>query len=491
MDVAELRLAADPSASLSHLDVKGLAYDSRRVQPGFVFFCIPGQQFDGHDFALEAVNQGAVALVVERFLPLAVPQILVESARESMALAAAAFYAHPARRLLMVGVTGTNGKTTTCHLIEAVLRAYGYSVGVIGTIGNRMEKRSWPATRTTPESLDLQALLAGMTNAGADAVVMEVSSHALEQQRVQGVEFDLGVFTNLTQDHLDYHGTLTSYRAAKARLFMELGQGSKFSKKKAIINADDPQANFFAQKSAVPVITYGIDAAATVRATDLVVQAQGTRCKVAYPGGTVSLSLQLTGRFNIANALAAFTVGLAAGVDPDVGVRALGAVPGVPGRFEVIKQGQPFSVIVDYAHTPDGLENVLTTARTVTSGRVITVFGCGGDRDRTKRPKMGSVVARLSDVTVVTSDNPRTEDPENIIGDIIPGIQGVKGASYQVEVNRAEAIRSALQQARPGDLVLIAGKGHETYQVVGKTVLPFNDRKVAGAVLREMGYARG
>lgn len=476
---------------LSQLEISGLAYDSRRVEPGFLFFCIPGHKADGHDFAPHAVAQGATALVVEQFLAIDVPQILVSSTRESLALAASAFYRYPANQLLMVGVTGTNGKTTTTHLIEAVLHAKGYSVGVIGTIGNRLGEISWPASHTTPESSDLQALLANMVAAGAQAVVMEVSSHALDLQRVQGVEFDIAVFTNLTQDHLDYHGTLDMYREAKGLLFSQLGNGSKPRIKRAIINADDPHAGFFMQKCNVPVVTYGINPGATVHAPVWEVNPRGARCQVNYPDGTVTLELQLTGRFNVSNALAAFSLGLVEGVEVNHMLRALKEVKGVPGRFETVDEGQPFSVIVDYAHTPDGLENVLTTAKAVAKGRVITVFGCGGDRDRTKRPKMGSVVARLSELTIVTSDNPRTEKPEKIIEDILPGVQGVNGANYEVEIDRKEAIHLALTLAQPQDLVMIAGKGHETYQIVGTQVLPFDDREVAREFLRGMGYDRG
>ncbi|MZP28958.1 UDP-N-acetylmuramoyl-L-alanyl-D-glutamate--2,6-diaminopimelate ligase [Heliobacterium undosum] len=486
--------------------ISGLAYDSRRVQPGFLFFCVPGQKTDGHRFAADAVGRGAAALVVERYVDVDAPQIRVPSTRKSMAQAARVFYGNPSGRMLMVGVTGTNGKTTTTHLVEAILTAQGRRVGLIGTNGNRLGDKSWPAEHTTPESLDLQALLAEMAGEGADAAVMEVSSHALDQLRVLGVDFDLALFTNLTQDHLDYHETLERYRDAKGILFRELTGVMKGAKeanssgatpeatplqggpKRAIINADDPNAGFFIAASAAPVITYGIDADAMIKGRDWTVTPQGLTCDVLYPGGEVRLNLQLTGRFNLSNALAAFAAGWAAGIDPEAIAAALGTVTGVAGRFERIDLGQPFSVIVDYAHTPDGLENVLVTARALAQGRVITVFGCGGDRDRTKRPKMGAVVARLSDVAIVTSDNPRTEDPQRIIEDILPGL--ADGVDVHVEPDRSSAIALALSLAQPGDLVMIAGKGHETYQIVGAKVLPFDDRQIARERLRGMGYDR-
>ncbi|MCW2278852.1 UDP-N-acetylmuramoyl-L-alanyl-D-glutamate--2,6-diaminopimelate ligase [Heliophilum fasciatum] len=468
------------------MEIAGLAYDSRQVAPGFLFFCVPGHQADGHNFAQQAVAKGAAALVVERFLPLDVPQILVDSARSALAQAASCFYGHPSRHLWMIGVTGTNGKTTTTHLIEAVLRRHGKKVGLIGTIGNRLGDQVWPAAHTTPESLDLQALLATMRAAGADAVVMEVSSHALELGRVAGVDFDVAVFTNLTQDHLDFHHTLENYRQAKGRLFQQLSAGN--NAKFAVINADDPEASYFINTSAVQVLTYGSAQAADVHGRDVEVTPRGAACQVDYPGGTATLQLALTGHFNIANALAAFTVGVASGVPSETMVAALAQVRGVPGRFEPVGGNQPFSVIVDYAHTPDGLENVLKTARAITAGRIITVFGCGGDRDRTKRPLMGREVARWSDWAMVTSDNPRTEAPLAIIDDILPGVRSVEGVQYRVEPDRRQAIAMALQEAQAGDLVLIAGKGHETYQIIGREVHDFDDRQVAQSELAKLGY---
>ncbi|MBC9783248.1 UDP-N-acetylmuramoyl-L-alanyl-D-glutamate--2,6-diaminopimelate ligase [Heliobacterium chlorum] len=476
----------------SKLEISGLAYDSRQVAPGFLFFCIPGQKTDGHNYAAQAVERGAAVLVVERFVDLKVPQIRVSSTRESLALAAGSFYGHPSEQLLMIGVTGTNGKTTTTYMIEAVLKAKGYSVGVIGTIGNQLGEKRWPAGHTTPESLDLQKLLAEMRADGADAVVMEVSSHSLDQHRVLGVNFDIAAFTNLTQDHLDYHQTLENYRAAKGKLFRELGQKEtkKGILKRAVINADDPSADYFLQVSSVPSVTYGVEEDAAIQAKDWDVTPQGARCTVQYPGGTVDMTLQLTGRFNISNSLTAFTVGFIVGMEPEQIVEALQSLRGVPGRFENVDQGQPFSVIVDYAHTPDGLVNVLNTAEALAEGKIVTVFGCGGDRDRTKRPIMGGVVAEMSDIAVVTSDNPRTENPHQIIEDILPGVQAVPGIEYKVEPDRKQAIALALSMANPGDLVMIAGKGHENYQIVGKEVLPFDDREVARQVLRGMGYDR-
>ncbi|WP_243138038.1 UDP-N-acetylmuramoyl-L-alanyl-D-glutamate--2,6-diaminopimelate ligase [Heliorestis acidaminivorans] len=480
----------DTSLALLKEEISGLAYDSRQVKPGFLFFCIPGLKFDGHDFAAQAVAKGATVLVVERFLKLEVPQILVTSSRDSLSQGACNFHNNPSQKMLMIGITGTNGKTTTTHLVEAVLRAKGLSVAVIGTIGNRLGERSWLATHTTPESLDLQALLAKMEHAGAHAVVMEVSSHALDQGRVDHVEFDYAIFTNLTQDHLDYHGTIENYREAKSILFKKLEQGEKKTPKRAIINNDDLHGPFFCQECSVPIITYGLHEGAMIRGTNCLVTPKGASCDVTYPRGKVTMKLQLTGLFNLSNALSAFAIAYAEGVEEKQIIEALRAVKGVPGRFETVDQGQPFSVIVDYAHTPDGLENVLMTAKKVARKRLITVVGCGGDRDRTKRPKMGSVAAQWSDWVVITSDNPRTEKPEQIIEDILPGIHGVTETSYEVIVDRKSAIKRALMLAEADDLILIAGKGHETYQIIGTEVFPFDDREVATEILRGLGYEK-
>jgi UDP-N-acetylmuramoyl-L-alanyl-D-glutamate--2,6-diaminopimelate ligase len=466
----------------------GLAYDSRRVQPGFVFFAVKGFQDDGHLYVRDAVQRGAVGVVVER--PVAVPPpvgvVRVSNVRRALALAAARFYGHPAERLHMVGVTGTNGKTTTTHLISAVLRAQGKKAGLIGTLYNKIGDKIVPGERTTPESLDLQALLRRMVDEGVEAVAMEVSSHALALERVTGIEFDVAVFTNLTQDHLDFHHDLEDYFAAKARLFAALEEpGIKSRPKAAVLNIDDPYGRRLVSLSG-GAVTYGIENPADVRARDVVLTAGGTSFEAETPWGRASVNLKLAGRFNVYNALAAFAVGGLEGLPPDEVARALEDAPAVPGRFERIEAGQDFTVVVDYAHTPDGLASVLQTARALSRGRLIVVFGCGGDRDPIKRPVMGGIAGRLADFTVITSDNPRREDPLAIIAAIEAGIRSAGVKRYVIEPDRREAIRIALRYAQPGDLVVLAGKGHEDYQIIGDQKLPFDDRKVATAILKEM-----
>ena len=468
----------------------GIHYDSRRIQSGFLFVAIKGFKTNGHDYINAALERGARAVILaeERPLPPGVAWARVADTRLALGLLAARFYDYPSRRLRLIGVTGTNGKTTTTHLIQAILEAGGQPAGLLGTIGNRLGGRVLPAEHTTPESLDLQQLLHQMVELQARAVVMEVSSHALALHRVAGAEFDAAVFTNLTQDHLDFHRDMEDYFNCKARLFRDLDRGVKAGPKYAVINGDDPHSNRLAALTPVPVVTYGCSPGCQVRAREIHLEASGSKAMVNWPGGEALLKLRLTGQYNIYNALAAFTVALQEGVDPMVALTALGRVPGVPGRLELIDQGQPFAVVVDYAHTPDGLENVLRAARQVTRGRLLVVFGCGGDRDRGKRPLMGRAAASLSDYCIITSDNPRSEEPEDIIADILPGVREVAGASYQVLVDRRQAIAAALALARPGDMVVIAGKGHETYQIVKDKTLPFDDRQVAREELAAMGY---
>jgi len=364
--------------------------------------------------------------------------------------------------------------------------------GLIGTIHNRIGDRLLPVEHTTPESTDLQKLLAEMVAEGVEAVAMEVSSHALALHRVDQCEYDIAVFTNLTQDHLDFHRDMDDYLGAKLLLFSGLGRDShKNYPKRAVVNADDPAADRVKAACAVPVITYGIHRPADVMARDVQVTARGVSYTAVVNGEQVHLNLKLTARFNVYNSLAALAAGLACDIPLRTIKRALEEAPCVPGRFELVDRGQDFAVVVDYAHTPDGLENVLSTAREIAAGRVITVFGCGGDRDRTKRPRMGEIAARLSDLAVVTSDNPRTEDPLRIIEDILPGVRGVPGAEYVVIPDRREAIGRAIRGAGPGDVVVIAGKGHEDYQIVGQRRLHFDDREEAAAVLENMATGEG
>ena len=471
------------------LDITGLHYDSRKIEPGNLFVAIPGLKSDGHQYIPSAISAGAVAVVVERpvEVPPEVTRLEVRDSRSALSCLAAAYYGHPSTRLRLIGVTGTNGKTTTAHLVEAILIRAGYRVGLLGTIGGRLGEHSFPISHTTPESLDLQQMLSRMVEEGANYVVMEVSSHALALKRVQDCEFDVGVFTNLTQDHLDFHSSMEEYAQAKRQLFAGLGStGSKHKPKYAAINLDDPAAWALIEATPVPVITYGLSKNAQVGARGVEVHPQGTSLTAILPDGELPLNLRLTGRFNTYNALAALTVGWREGVPLEEIKAALEGVRGVPGRFEPVDQGQDFAVIVDYAHTPDGLENLLATAREVTGRKLITVFGCGGDRDRGKRPLMGEVAARWSDYVIVTSDNPRTEEPGKIIEEILPGLKGLSPRQYEVIEDRRAAIYRALELAEAGDAVVIAGKGHETYQIVGNQTFPFDDREVAREGLRRL-----
>jgi UDP-N-acetylmuramoyl-L-alanyl-D-glutamate--2,6-diaminopimelate ligase len=467
--------------------VEGITYDSRLVEPGFLFVAVKGFQTDGHLYVEQAVKGGAAAVVIqeEMMLPAGIAWALVPDTRLALAKASARFFGNPSTRLRLVGVTGTNGKTTTAHLIAAVYRAGGSKTGLIGTVYNRIGERILPVTHTTPESFDLQKLLAEMVDEGVDTAVMEVSSHALELERVAGCEYDVAVFTNITRDHLDFHNDMESYLAAKLKLFAGLGQpGGKTGPQYAVVNADDPAAKSVIAAAGGQVYTYGVDRPADVRAKDIRITAGGASFSIDGRWGSCHLALKLTGLFNVYNALAAFTTGAAAGIPLAAVKEALEKVDGVPGRFELVNAGQDFVVIVDYAHTPDGLENVLKTARQITRNRLITVFGCGGDRDRQKRPLMGEIAARYSDFTVLTSDNPRTEDPLEIIKEIEAGVD--PAARYAVEPDRREAMRLALRMARNGDVVVIAGKGHEDYQIIGTKKIPFDDRQETVKILDEL-----
>jgi UDP-N-acetylmuramoyl-L-alanyl-D-glutamate--2,6-diaminopimelate ligase len=449
-----------------------------------MFFAIPGYATDGHRYLAAACDAGAVACVVERFDEAPARDdcafICVPNARRALALCSAAFYDWPGHALTMVGVTGTNGKTTTTFLVEAILREAGRHPGLIGTIQVKLGDEVRDARNTTPESLDLQALLAEMRGRGLDSVAMEVSSHALVLERVGGVRFDVAVFTNLTQDHLDFHGDMPSYLAAKQLLFSGLAPSAW-----AVINADDEAGAEMARVTEASILTYGIDGEADVRAIDVRHAANGTRLHLVTPRGEADLQLGLAGRFNVYNALAGCGAALALGVPLADVVRALERVPPVRGRFETVHEGQAFGVIVDYAHTPDGLENILRSAREITPGRLLVVFGCGGDRDRTKRPKMGALASALADVAFVTSDNPRSEDPQAILDDIVAGM----GPERRVIADRREAIEAALAAAAPGDSVVIAGKGHETYQILKNETIHFDDVEVARGWLRRRSQA--
>ncbi|HXG47324.1 MAG TPA: UDP-N-acetylmuramoyl-L-alanyl-D-glutamate--2,6-diaminopimelate ligase [Methylomirabilota bacterium] len=471
-------------------EITGLAYDSRRVTPGMMFVAIPGQHNDGHEFIASAIERGAVAVLCEqpRPLPARVTRILVPDVREALARTAAAFHQQPAAKLKVIGVTGTNGKTTVAFMVKALLEAAGVRTGLIGTVRYEIGDRVIPAQRTTPESLEVQQMMAQMLRAGCQACVMEVSSHALEQKRVFGIEFDVGIFTNLTRDHLDYHGTMENYFAAKKKLFTSLEQGEKGGT--AVINVDDGYGARLVEEITAAGLTYGIQKPAQLRATQLQLAADGSRFVVESAGRRFAVRLPLIGRHNVYNALAAVGAGLALKIDVVKIQAALNALPPVPGRLEIVAAGQPFGVYVDYAHTDDALRNVLTTLREITPGRLLLTFGCGGCRDAGKRPRMGRVAAELADHTIITSDNPRREDPARIAGQIEEGYRAVRPDGYEIELERKRAIQHIIALARPGDTVLIAGKGHESYQEFEDTVVPFDDRLHALEALESASDSR-
>jgi UDP-N-acetylmuramoyl-L-alanyl-D-glutamate--2,6-diaminopimelate ligase len=480
---AEVRGARGISSTHDPVEIASLAYDSRRVAPGALFFCVNGFQTDGHDFAEQAIAAGAVALVVERPLGLSVPEVLVESAREAMGPVAVRFYGDPTSELRVVGVTGTNGKTTVAYLVRALLEAGGERCGLLGTVKAVIGAVERPAARTTPEAIDLQGDFRTMLDAGDRACAMEVSSHALALKRTDGVSFAAAVFTNLTQDHLDFHPTMEDYFQAKRLLFMPADPSPP--PKLRVVNLDDPYGWRLA-KELENTVSYAIDRDADYSAKDIRIDLSGSHFSLFTPAGTHKLSLPLPGRFNVANALAALATTHALGGDFDTLLAALERGVRVPGRVEPVEEGQGFAVLVDYAHTPDSLANVLSTAREVGDGRVICVFGAGGDRDRGKRPQMGETAARLADVTLVTSDNPRSEDPEAIIAEIMQGVARVRagGTSVRVEVDRRAAIEQAVELARDGDVLVIAGKGHEQGQEFsGAVKIPFDDVTVAREAL--------
>ena len=466
--------------------VSGLAYDSRAVAAGDLFFCLPGTVSDGHAYAAAAVSDGAVALCVERPLDLEVAQILVTDSRRAMPRIASAFFGRPAEDLTILGVTGTNGKTTTAFLLDSIMRADGRKTGLIGTIETRIVDEVQPGVRTTPESLDLQALFARMRDAGVDSVSMEVTSHALVLHRVESVRFAAVGFTNLSQDHLDFHPTMEDYFAAKASLFVPERAS------RGAVNVDDPYGKKLLTASPIDCIGFGMSEEAAVRASDIKLEPSGTTISMITPAGEVEVRTGLVGHFNVSNCLAAAAIALQADIGLDAVAEGLTSLRAVPGRFESIDGGQPFSVVVDYAHTPDSLDNVLRAARPLADahgGRVICAFGCGGDRDRGKRPLMGAVVATLADLVIVTSDNPRSEEPETIIGQILEGVLATRaGGPDATLVDRHEAIEWSLRHAQAGDVVVIAGKGHETGQEFKGHTAPFDDRVVAREVLHELGY---
>ncbi|MBO4562274.1 MAG: UDP-N-acetylmuramoyl-L-alanyl-D-glutamate--2,6-diaminopimelate ligase [Clostridia bacterium] len=460
------------------IDVARIEYDSRRVKPGEMFACVVGTFKDGHDFAGGAVANGASVLLVERELPFTVPQVIAPNSRRAMAQLAEKLYGYPAKELRMIGVTGTNGKTTTTYMVKSIAEKCGLKVGLIGTIRNIIGDRVISTQRTTPESTELQKILRMMADEGVDLVVMEVSSHSLDQERVYGIDFEIGGFTNLTQDHLDYHKTFDNYLAAKKKLF----ERSAF----AVVNADDPYSEKLLEGLSVPRMTYAVREPADIYANDIEICVRDVEFDMTTPEGSAHIAVPIPGLFNVFNAMLAAGICLRLGFPIEKIAEGLSDVSGVTGRMEALPtEGFPFSVILDFAHTPDGLINLLTSVREFAKGRVISVFGCGGDRDHAKRPIMGEAAGRYSDFCVVTSDNPRTEDPMAIIGNVLDGVNKT-AVEYVVIQNRREAIRYALTHARPDDVVVLAGKGHETYQEIMNVKYPFDEKVVVAELLDEM-----
>ena len=473
------------------VEITGISADSREIERGDLFVCIAGAHVDGAVFAGQAAEKGAVAVLTTKHLdlPQQVTQITVADIHGAIEDMVPFYYDYPGKSMRMIGVTGTNGKTTTSHIIAHILRTAGYHVGVIGTIHALIDDEELEIRNTTPDVVELQKLLFLMQKKGMDYVVMEVSSHALALNRVAGIEYDTAVFTNLTQDHLDFHKSFENYVAAKAKLFTSLTTEQHCKDNKtAVINIDDPHADEILKATSCKVLTYGVEKDADLKGSNLQVGLKSSSFDVVGPFVSVSLHMHITGLFNVYNTLAAIGAAHAEGVDTDVIDKAVQTFYSVPGRFELVEAGQDFAIVVDYSHTPDSLEKALTTARAMKPNRIITVFGCGGDRDRTKRPIMGGIAAQYADIPIVTSDNPRSEDPEFIVSEVEGGVRAAlkEGQRHEVIVDRRQAIYKAIEIAEPGDIVLIAGKGHETYQILKDGTIHFDDREVARDAVREL-----
>ncbi|MGA2090359.1 MAG: UDP-N-acetylmuramoyl-L-alanyl-D-glutamate--2,6-diaminopimelate ligase [Endomicrobiales bacterium] len=468
--------------------ITGIAYDSRQVKHGYIFVALPGYHVQGNNFIVDAVNRGAIAVVTDR--PCDIPGITficVEDSLRFLAQISAVFYRHPDKHLLLVGVTGTNGKTTITYLLESIFATAGRIPGVMGTVNYRYGTTLIPASNTTPQSSDIYRILHEMVHHAVTTAVMEVSSHALSLGRVDGLEFDVAIFTNLTRDHLDFHKTMDSYFASKSLLFSGLSQGEKSYGKFAIINIDDEWGEKLCRVvSGASIITYGLSSGAQVRADHIHYSSRGTEFTLITPNDRAKVSVGFLGVYNVYNILAAVAAALSAGIHFEKIVEGIRCAPPAPGRLERVDVGQPFTVVIDYAHTDDALLNVLQALRKLKPARIITVFGCGGDRDRTKRPIMGETASELSDYVFVTSDNPRAEDPEKIALDVEVGIRRCHRSNYQVILDREQAIAAAITMAQKDDVVLIAGKGHETYQIVGDQKLHFNDSEVARTYLERL-----
>ncbi|EOV9526807.1 UDP-N-acetylmuramoyl-L-alanyl-D-glutamate--2,6-diaminopimelate ligase [Bacillus cytotoxicus] len=464
-------------------EITSIEADSRKVTNGSLFVCMKGYTVDSHDFAEQAAAQGAAAIVAERPIDVDVPVVLVKDTFRSLAVLADYFYEQPTHKLHLIGITGTNGKTTTSHIIDEIMRAHGHKTGLIGTINMKIGDETFAVKNTTPDALTLQQAFHRMVEENVNSAVMEVSSHALDRGRVHGCDYDVAVFTNLTQDHLDYHKTMEEYKYAKGLLFAQLGNSYHHNREKyAVLNNDDAATEAYIRSTAATVVTYGIDTHSDVMAKDIVMTSGGTTFTLVTPHESKKITMKLIGKFNVYNALAATAAGLVSGVSLQTIIDVLEHLTGVAGRFEVVDGGQDYTVIVDYAHTPDSLENVLTTAKQFAKGNVYCIVGCGGDRDRTKRPIMAGVATEYATHAILTSDNPRSEDPQAILDDMLTG---VKGNNYEVIVDRKKAIFHAISEAQAEDVIIIAGKGHETYQIIGKEVHHFDDREVAKEAITE------
>ena len=485
-ELSKLLACVPPPYSEGDVEILGVTEDSRRVKAGFVFVAAPGVRADGHDYAEQAVKNGAVAIIGDRYSLESlqgVPYFGVAMPRAALGVLAHALQGDPSRKMCVIGITGTNGKSSSVTLIQHILEHCGHSTSVFGTIGYLVAGEMIPAPHTTPFGEDLAVLFGRAYAAGQRHVVMEVSSHALDQERVGGIEFHVAAFTNLTQDHLDYHHDMDEYRRAKLKLFERVEGGGRFT----VVNAEDPSAPAFIDASHVPCYTYGDTG--MCRAETIRMDLDKTRFQAVTPWGNVAIETTLLGHHNVMNILGVIAICGGLGLKLESISAAIASLASVPGRFERIDAGQDFHVVVDYAHTEDGLRNVLAAARTVCDGKVLTVFGCGGDRDRTKRPKMGCTAVSLGDFSIITSDNPRTEDPLAIIEEIEVGVREIgkqRDVDYVVIPDRLEAIQFAIKKACPGDLVLIAGKGHEDYQIMGTEKIHFDDREVARAILAEL-----
>jgi UDP-N-acetylmuramoyl-L-alanyl-D-glutamate--2,6-diaminopimelate ligase len=464
-------------------EITSIENDNRKVQHGSLFICIKGYTVDGHDFAEKAVKSGAVAVLAEHPLPLDVPVIVVKDTNRAMAVIADAYYDQPTKKLQLIGITGTNGKTTTSHLIEKILTDQGKKLGLIGTMYTKIGETTLETKNTTPESLTLQKIFKQMVEVNVETAVMEVSSHALDLGRVHGCDYNIAVFTNLTQDHLDYHHTMEEYKRSKGLLFSQLGNTFDVEHPKfAVLNVDDQATETFMKSTAAHVVTYGIDKDADFQAENIQMTPTGTTFELKMEDIRYPVHIQLIGKFSVYNVLASIATAYVSGVPIHDIVRSIESVKGVAGRVELVDAGQDFSVIVDYAHTPDSLENVLKTIRQFAKKKIFVLIGCGGDRDRTKRPLMAKIACKYATDPIFTSDNPRSEDPLAILKDMEAGVTGIE---HLVIPDRKEAIIHAIKSAATGDVILIAGKGHETYQIIGSQVFDFDDRMVARNAILE------